>query len=274
MSTHALTGADLINVADQSLSIDPRALPNGMYRHSFSLATPIPLPLPAVELVLFLEFRGGEWQDDPNGGQTYGVDWRGNVGPGGLAYAGWVDASTPRVATAYPNPSPFPSRIHRPCVGLLVEEPVLTITGDHANDYYTPRHPIETYTGLSAHMAPWASDPRANLFFDVRAGGSYGAGGNAVVFLNVGPTFWSGRLPIGGLGWLLLDPTDPALGLLTAIPFPLDSRGIHNGQATPFRLGALGPSAVGLYVKAQGVVFNPGFANAKLTTAASCYIYR
>ena len=258
---HATTGADLFTIASAPVVIAAWNI--------LEIATTITTPVPfnQTELLLFAEYKGGEYREADNtytvSGQSLASDWRGGVGYGGGVFCGFVDASTPRVHAPYIQP------VYRPKIGLLVQEPTLTITGDHANQYYLPRLAGEQYRGLSGGVANWASGTTNNLFFDVRAGALYGSTGTAVVMLNMGLTWFPGSLQIGQFGNLLLNPGDPGLGALLGVPLTLLAGGNFNGEGTPIPIPTLGPAALGQWVKTQGVVFNAGLTNIALTTASS-----
>ncbi|MCC6672390.1 MAG: hypothetical protein IT458_15105 [Planctomycetes bacterium] len=258
--THATTGPDLLNVADQPLVISTWAI----LEHTFNLTTPVALP--DLELVLFVEYRGGEWQDDTMGGQTIASDWYGGRGPGNLVYHGYTTGNNPRTVLLSGDQN------FRPKIGLLVNEPVFTLTGDHANAYYTPRLANENYRGNTACYADWATATNGNLFFDVRAGNNWGSTGTAVVFINMGRLWFPGSLwtPFGNF---LLDPTFPGLDLFVANTLPLSAGGTYSGANAQISVPALGVAARGEILKAQAVVFNAGFTSIALTTSSSVLVY-
>jgi hypothetical protein len=259
--THAPSGADVLNVATA-----PLALTTGnIYEHVFNLTTPIPLPT-AVDLCLFVVFRGGEWQDDVNGGQTTGCDWRGAwFTPQGLPFSGFATPTQPRTIT-FTGDKPY-----LPKIGLQIAEPVFCITGDHGNGYYAPRLVNELYRGISAAFPDYGSAMAGTLFFDVSAGTAYSAGGSAIVLLNVGTNF-PGSIPFPPAGNLLLNPADPSFGLLAGIVLGLGPLGDYSGEATPFPVPALGAGAVGTHITGQALVFNPGFAQAKLSVKSGMIV--
>ena len=99
-------------------------IPNGpIWEISTTLTTPIPVA--PVELCFYVQYRGGEYWDDPNGGQTAGCDWQGGRGPGGLTYCGFA-APAGSGWTVSLNSGGFN---FRPKIGFLIQEPVLTVTG-------------------------------------------------------------------------------------------------------------------------------------------------
>ena len=257
---HAPTGADLLTVADQPIV----ATAGGILEHSVSLTTPTPIG--EVPLLLYVEFRGGEWQDDTNGGQTYAIDWQGGGGPSGLPYFGVVTPGPTRTNTF------VGLNIYRPKIGLLVREAVATVTGHHANQYYQPLLAGEDYRGLAACIPDWSSRAAGtDMFFDIRAGSAYGSGGSAIMFMNIAPTSFPGRIPLP-YGNLMLNPADPAFSLLAGIVLTLGPMGEHNGESAPIQIPPLGSVAIGTIVKVQGVVFNPGLRDLKFTTAAGAQI--
>ena len=261
--THAPTGADLFHVAQASLAITT----GGITEHFFSLATPVPLPA-TTDLCLFVVFQGGEWQDDANGGQTTGLDYRGALyTPQALHFHGHATATQPRTVTFTTEKG------YRPKIGLQVREPVFCLTGDHANFYPTPRLVNETYRGLSAAYPDYASVTVGTLFFDIDAGVNYSTGGSAIVLLNVGTDF-PGTIPFPPLGNLMIDPTNPAFGLLAAVPVGLGAGGEYNGEATPFPVPTLGRGAIGTFITGQAVVFNSGFTQPLFTTKAGMMIFQ
>jgi hypothetical protein len=256
-------GTDIVNIADQATAITQ----GGITEISFNLATPIPL-VQAVDLMFFVEFRGGEWRDDVNGGQTTGVDWRGAwFTPSGLAFSGFADNANPRTITLVDSTN----KVYRPKVGLILDEPVFVLTGDHGNGYYAPRLANELYRGLSAAYADWSTATNGTLFFDLGGGTVYGSGGQAVVFLNVGPNF-AGSIPIPPFGNLLLNPGDPAFPVFAGTPYGLGPQGEYTGEATPIPVPALGPPAVGLFATGQALFFNPGVTQARLSTKSGALI--
>jgi hypothetical protein len=261
--THAPTGADVLHVAQAPLAITT----GGIYEHAFQLTTPVPLG-PSTELCLFVVYQGGEWQDDANGGQTTGLDYRGALyTPQALHFHGHATAVQPRAITFTTEKG------YRPKIGLQIVEPVFCLTGDHANFYVSPRLVNETYRGLSAAYPDYATVTVGTFFFDVSAGTAYAAGGSAVVLLNVGVDF-AGSIPIPPLGNLLLNPADPAFGLLAAVPVGLGAAGEYNGEATPFPVPPLGRGALGTVITGQALVFNPGFAQPLLSTKAGMLIFQ
>jgi hypothetical protein len=262
---HAPTGADLFVIADAPVVITTWAI----VEHTVTLTTPAALPL-GSELLLFAEYRGGEYREDPNGGQALGSDWQGGNGPTGiLEYQGHTRGTNPRTVTPYTS-------FYRPKLGLIVEEPILTATGYHANSYYgAPTFPMpnEDYRGLAACYADWSSNPNSTLFFDIRAGDAYGSGAAAVVFLNVEQTLLPYRFPLGAMGNLLLNPNDPAFAILAGLQFQLLAGGVHQGPANPILVPPLGIAARGLNVKAQGFVFTNSLSQYSLTSASAIEIY-
>ncbi|MCC6672394.1 MAG: hypothetical protein IT458_15125 [Planctomycetes bacterium] len=254
---HAPTGADLFSVADA-----PTVIPNGpIWEISTTLATPVPMQ--DVELCFFLEYRGGEYWDDPLGGQTAGCDYQGGKGPGALAYCGYTTGSNPRTVVYSGEPD------YRPKMGLLVKEPVLTATGYHANRYYTPRLTGEYYRGIAACAADYSTSTQGSLWFDVRAGGQFGSTGTAVVFANNG--WFQGALPTPW-GSLFLSPVDPYFDLFVGIPLTLSAGGTYSGESQAIAVPALGASARGNVLKVQAIVFNQGFTNLTLTGAAAILV--
>ena len=251
--THAPTGNDILNVATASIALTTPDI----NEHVFNLTTPIPLPT-AVDLCMFVVFRGGEWQDDPMGGQTTGCDWRGGwFTPNGLPYSGFATASQPRTIS-FTGDKPY-----LPKIGLQIAQPVFCITGDHGNGYYnTPTRLVnELYRGISAAFPDYSAAAAGTLFFDVSAGPNYANGGSAVVLLNVGSDF-AGSIPVPPFGNLLLNPSDPAFGLMSSIILGLGPFGDYTGEATPFPIPALGAGAVGTFITGQALVFNPGLQQA------------
>jgi len=258
---HATTGADIFSIAQAPLMLTTWAL----YEHSVTLATPVVLQQDQ-ELLLFAEYNGGEYREDPNGGQTICFDWQGAYGPGRSRYHGWTTGTNPRTIVASSSTS------HRPKIGLLISEPVLTATGHHANFNEQPPLVGEEYRGLTASYAAYSNGVATDLFFNLRAGGQYGSTGMAVVFMNVG-TWFPGKIPVSPFGNFLLDPSDPSLTLLTFLPpFILIGNGLYNGEASAIQVPALGSPASKLIMKFQGIVFNQGFTNMQLTTATGIEI--
>ncbi len=258
---HAKTGNDIFSVKDQAVAITAWAI----FEHSTVLTTPIKIPQ-KKEWLMFVEFRGGEYRDDANGGQTIAADWKGGPGPGGLNYSGW--------ATPGPNRTSAPSGTaeNRPKIGLLIDEPVLTATGNHANQYHTPALAGEEYRGIGAARAPWSTATASNLFFNLRAGGKYGSGGRGVVMLNVSKFWFPGSIwtPFGNL---LLNPGDPGLGALSQMQLLMIKNGIYDtGDKSAIAFPPLGPAAKGMILKAQGVVWNPNFKDVRVTTSSSILI--
>lgn len=258
--THAPSGADLLVVADA-----PVAIPNGpVFDISTTLATPVAIP--DVDLLLFAEYRGGEYRDDPQGGQTMACDYYGGYGPGGLVYCGYTTGSNPRTVGLSSG------SLFRPKLGFLVQEPILTATGYHSNSYISPPLASEFHRGLGACWADWATSTQGSLWFDVRAGNTYGSTGSAVVFLNGSVNWFAGKVPTPW-GGLLLDPTDPFLTLFVGNVLTLSAGGVYNqGEANRVAIPTLGPTARGQFVKAQALVFNAGFANMALTSATTILI--
>lgn len=259
---HDPAAADVLYVASGSVAIPPNTT---IYEHSFKLTTPVPIAA-GTPMLLFVEFKGGEWRDDTNGGQMHGNDYYGGLGPNSLTFHGHTVGSRPnRTVTLSRN------RFHRVKIGLLIQEPVLAATGDHGNFYPVPRLSNERYRGLSACWADYQFNPNSTFFFDVSAGSAYGVGGAAVPLLNVSKTNFPGSLPIPGLGNLLLSIADPNFAAFAGLVMPLDQNGDYTGEQTPLVVGALGPGASGFIVKAQAIVFTVS-GNYKLTTASGIYI--
>lgn len=257
---HAATGADLFSIADA-----PAVIPNGpIWEITTSIATPIPVP--ASELCIYLEYRGGEYQDDPNGGQTMGCDYQGGRGPGGQTYCGFTVGTNPRTVTL--NVGGY---LYRPKCGFLIQEPVLTATGHHANLNYQPLLQGEYYRSIGACAAAWSTAVNGDLWFDVRAGSNYGSTGTAIVFLNLGPAWFPGALPTPW-GRLQLDPTDPSFAAMAGIPLVLTNNGTYAGEPNAIVVPTLGASAKGQFLKTQAIVFNAGFTNPALTNSSSILI--
>ena len=258
---HATTGSDLFSIAAA-----PLVIPSwNIMELAITLTTPVPFAS-KTELLLFGEYTGGEYREDPNGGHSIASDWQGGNGIKMLNYSGMTTATIPRVITRMSAP------LYRSKLGLLVQEPTLTITGDHANNYYQPRLQGENYRGLTGSRANWATATNGTMFFDVRAGAAYGSTGTCVVFMNIGPVWFPGSIQVGQFGNLVLDPSDPGFGALLGMPLQMLNGGNYNGEATPIMVPTLGPSAVGQYVKVQGVMFNSGFTQVQLTTASALLI--
>jgi hypothetical protein len=257
---HATTGNDVIHIADQSTAI----LQGGISELSFSLATPIVLAQP-TDMLLFVEFRGGEWRDDVNGGQTHGCDYYGAFNtPSSLAFSGFADNANPRAITLSSN------KVFRPKIGLIVREPVCVITGDHANGYYSPRLANELYRGLAAAYADYATTT-GTLIFDLSGGNAYGSGGSAVVFLNIGADY-PGSIALPPFGNLLLNPGNAFFGVFAGTPFGLGMQGEYTNEASSIVVPALGNTALGQIATAQALFFNPGFTNAVLSTKSGLVI--
>ncbi len=265
---HATTGNDIFSVAEAPLVITQSEI----HEYSATLATPLVLQA-TTELLLFAEYKGGEYLNDPNGGQTLACDWQGGYGPYRSLYAGWTIGNNPRTLVQWSSGVVA----YRPKIGLLVTEPVLTATGVHAGGWSTTPLAGEEYRGVSAAWAYWtATHPTRlppNLFFNVRAGTNYGSTGVAVVLLNVGKTFFPGKVPFGGFGNLLLDPTNPALGLVAAMPLVLQANGIYSGDQNPITLAPLGNAAKDTILKAQAIVANTPFSNPQFTTASGIVVF-
>jgi hypothetical protein len=256
---HAPDAADVLAIATAPLAVTQW----NILEHSVTLATPVVLPL-GTELLLWLEYRGGEYLHDPNGGQCIASDFNGGGGPGEYKYQGNTYGPRPRTVTPYVAG-------YRPKIGLLVDEPVVTATGFHASNYYRTPNPPEHYRGLSACYADWSNSGFGSLFFDVRAGDRY-ASGYAVVLLNVG-TFFQNRIPLPW-GNLMLQPADPALGVVAGTTLSLTAGGTYDaGPTAPIPVPALGRSAVGTVLKAQALVFNQGFLDSKLTSASAIQVF-
>ena len=255
---HATSGADLFSIADAAINVNAW----NIQEISTVLTTPVPFQN-RPELLLFAEYRGGEWQDDPNGGQCLAVDWQGGNGFSLLQYSGYTTGTGPFQV------GPLSYQLYRPKIALLIEEATLTITGDHANNHYTPRLTGEQYRGLTGGRCDYATALNANLFFDIRAGANYSSSGAGVVLLNMGPSLFPGTIQIGGYGNLVLNPADPALDAMTGTVFTLLAGGNYNGEQTPILIPALGAAALGQWIKAQGIVFNGGLTNLQLTTASA-----
>ncbi len=269
MLEHATTGADIFSIADASLAVNA----NGIVEHFVTVTTPVQLAA-QTEWLFYVEYRGGEWRDDPNGGQTIAADWQGIPGPARQRFAGWALGSNPRTLQQWGTQS------YRPKIGLLVDEPVFTMTGNYANAFENPPLAGEEGRGVSAARAYFSGSGVAppvqpNMFFNIRAGQNYGSTGVGVVFLNVGTSWFPASIPIGSFGNLLLNPADPALGVISFLPLVLQANGIYQGDSMPsqqFNVPALGRSSRNMIIKAQGIVFNSGFANAQFTTASGLII--
>jgi hypothetical protein len=262
LKLHDPAAPDVIHVGSGAVVIPPQTT---IHEHNFKLTTPIPVRL-GTDLLLFLEFRGGEWRDDPNGGQMHGNGYYDGLGPANLNYQGHTTGAPPNRTIVQNADLRFRTKI-----GLLIQEPVLTVTGDHANFYYTPRLVNERFRGLGATAADYSTTAISTIFFDVSAGSAFGNGGVAVPFLNVSPVFFPGSLPLPGLGNLLLNLGDPNLGFFAGLVMGLDGTGSFSGAPNPIPVGNLGPSTKGLYIKSQAVVFD-GAAKYLLTTASGMQI--
>ena len=258
---HSATLPDLLSIADAAAVVNTRP----RFEISTTLATPVAFG--PTELCLYMEFRGGEQQDDPNNCQVTSNDYYGGRGPGGLAYWGFTTGALPaRTVTLNTGGLEF-----RPRVGLLLAEPVFTATGPHANTNIAVAG--EDYRGMRACTSDWSSATAGKLLFDVRAGSNYGSTGTAVVLMNLGPVWYPAAIPIANWGKLYLNPADPVLDALTSLPLVLSAGGIYPGStSTSIAVPPLGPSSVGQFLKTQAVVFNSGFPNLAFTAASSILI--
>ena len=261
---HSTTrGTDIVSIADAAV-----AIPNwSIYEVSTNLTTPITVPN-GTELCFFAEFRGGEYQDDPNNSQMIGCDYQGGRGPGGVPYWGWA---VPSGASAYTVTLNVSGYFFRPKIGFLLQEPVLASTGHHANFYYSNTTTGEQYRGLGACFAPWSVVTNGDLFFDIRAGSNYGSTGSAAILMNLAPTNFQSAVQLP-FGKVFLNPADPTLGALLSLPIILTAGGSYSGEATPIPVPPLGVAGRGQFFEAQGVVFNAGFTNPATTTASAILI--
>lgn len=262
---HATTGPDVFSIADAATIIQPATL---ITEISTTLTTPISIAN-SVDLCLYLQYRGGEFWDDPQGGQTVGCDYQGGRGPGGLSYCGFSAPATGGGYTVTLNTGGYN---FRPKIGLLIKEPVFTATGHHANAYYTPLLVGEYYRSVAACLAPWSTNTMSDVFFDVRAGSNYGSNGAAVVFINMSTNWWPLSVPIDVFGNFMLNPTDPLLTSLSSTAMPLLANGEFFGESAAIKLTPFGPSAVGIILKTQAAVFNSGLTNIALTNSSSILI--
>ena len=80
--------------------------------------------------MLFVQYRGGERLNDPLGGQVQAADWEGGYGmPGATMYGFTTGPASGRQVSLASGPR------FRGIQSLLVQEPVFTATGFHANRY-------------------------------------------------------------------------------------------------------------------------------------------
>jgi hypothetical protein len=257
---HDPNGADIFSIADA-----PVVVTNGpLFSVDVRLTTPIVVP--EVNWCFYVEYRGGEWQDDPQGGQTIACDYYGGYAPGGLPSNGSTVGAPPRTVAWSGGPQ------FRPTIMFYVQEAVMTATGTHSNNYFSPPLATVQHRGIGACRAPWHSVLTGDLFFDVRAGSGYGSFGSAVVFLNFSPNWFPVRLPVLGIGNLMLDPSDPAFAVLSGIVMPLGAQGNFNGVQAPIAVPPLGAAALGTILKSQGLVFNGAFLQPQLTTTSSILV--
>lgn len=255
---HATTGLDIIRVAQAPLSLPS----NGIWFLNLTFANPVALP--DTELVLFVQYRGGERLNDPLGGQIQAADWEGGYGmPGATMYGFTTGPASGRQVSLASGPR------FRGVQSLLVQEPVFTATGFHANRYdavsFTPQIPTvgESYRGLPSAYADWGPSPLTSnavpsLFFDFRAGSNYATTGAGTVLANLGNSMFDHQT-VTPFGNILLNPLDPLMFAFSGFLFPMDSFGNYDqGPSSPFVLPRLDPSAVGQIVQFQGVIANIG----------------
>ena len=257
---HTATAADLFSMADAPAVVNTRP----RFEISTTLGTPVVMP--DLEWCFYLEFRGGEQQDDANNCQMVAADYYGGRGPSAGAFCGYTTGPVSGRTVA------FTATDFRPRVGPIIAEAVLTTTGNHANSYLASGSAAEEYRGLQASYANWSTATNGTLFFDIRAGNNYGSNGNALVFLNMGTSWFGGAIPTPW-GNLKLNPLDPGFDALTSFVLTLTAGGIHNGAGSPIVVPTLGASAVGQMLKTQAIVFNAGFTSPVLTTTSSILVY-
>jgi hypothetical protein len=259
---HAPSGPDIVYFPAGAIA----PIQSGIARHSFTLTTPVSVP--RSDLVLFVEFKGGEYYFDPLNGQTNSSDWQGGNGETGGRYSGFAEGMPPRTISYYTL------SLYRAQIGMLIEEPLFTATGFHANQYTTPPMPNEDYVGLAAAWADWrVANPNASLFFHFSAGPKF-ANGSATVLANLSRSGFAAQVPTP-FGNLFLSPTDPLLTLFpdAGLALTLDPSGHYlGGPMASIQIPTLGANAAGLVMKMQGVVFDPLTRTVQLTNASSITI--
>ncbi len=260
---HAPTGSDIVNFPGAPLVFP---LQTFVYAHSFTLTTPVKIQ--KTELVLFVEFAGGEALDSTTNGQIIASDWWGRGINAGTNYAG-IAEGTPYGYVPY-------APAHLPKIGMIIDEPVFTATGDHANNYKGGR-PTEDMLSINA-IAPDFVTPHsrntsgATLFFNFQGGQRF-ANGQAVVWTDFGPT--SFPLSIGTFaGNLLLNPSNPNLVLVASNTYLLDSAGNYDQgpNGNELLVPLLPPTVVGMVLKFQGVLVSPSFTDIALSNASGMKI--
>lgn len=265
---------DLVTVPSSTLTVPSAA--DAIYDHSFTLATPIPIT-PQPELILYVAYRGGEMQNDPNGGQSLECDWRGALGMPGQQYFGFASVpNASNVRTVQASFSPYMGKI-----GLLTDEPVFHMGGYHGNRYDAGARSGERFRGVTIIANDWGNQTWANsqatMWFDFEGGLRY-AGGMFTPLFSLDAFWWPAALPFG-FGNLLLNPGDP---LLFGFPqagalWTLDPNGTYDLAAgAALTVPPFGPGAIGLWIKTQGLCANVdpvlGFVDIALSNAVSTKI--
>ncbi len=259
---HATTGADVVN-----FPAAPLAFPTGNnFRHTFTLTTPVPVP--KTELVLFVEYTGGEYRESATNGQTISSDWKGaGTGARGVTYAGFSVGASPRAITQYGSDQWLPQ------ICVIIDEPVLAATGFHANDYHSPPLGSEDYLSIGGGFPDYASSntPNSTLFFNIRGGQRF-ANGQAIVMTDFAPFSFPAAIPTA-FGNLLINPASPMLSILTGNTFSLDNMGNYEqGPANPLSMPQLAPATIGAVLKFQSVLVDASFGAIQLSSASSMLI--
>ena len=258
---HAPTGSDIVNFPGAPLVFPTR---NTITAVSFTLTTPIAVQ--NTELVLFMEFAGGESMISTTNGQTIASDWWGRGINAGVNYAGFAEG-TPYAIRGY-------APVHLPQIGMMIDEPVFTATGEHGNNYKGRTNEDLLAIGAIApdYITPHQRDTAgACLFFNVQGGARF-ANGQFVVWTDFGPTSFPLVIPTI-FGNLLIDPTNPLLLMVASISFNLDGTGSYDqGPSNPIPVPLLPPAVAGMVLKFQAVLVEPGFAGVALSNASGMKI--
>lgn len=268
---------DLVRIPSSTLSVP--AAGQAIFDHSFTLTTPIALPLSQQQkLILFATYRGGEWGDDPAGGQSLEGDWKGAWGIPGQIYQGFA---APPNASSVRTISPV-AGAYRFKIGLILDEPVFHVGGFHGNRYDAGARQNERFRGTTMLACDWANQTwagtAANMWFDFEGGARYGTGnGTFSALFSFDPMWWQIPIPYG-FGNLLLNPGDPLLFGFTGASqlFTLDSQGHWFTQGAAYAIPQFGPAGLNQWIKMQGVVANldpvAGVTDLALTNAISIKI--
>ncbi len=200
-----------------------------------------PIPLAGDEVIMALNWRGGEHELTPGSQAHYGSARENTFTP-----MSWGFASPTGTLTYASGTNSVP------IMCWAENAPVIQAKSDWGESRGAPATPSYEGTGMGTAQADLAN-LAGQVAWQVHGGVSR-ANQIAVPLLNVGPIFPI-SLPIFGQT-LEVNPADPAFGaLMSGYTLQLDANGLGTGPYIP--VGPFGSSSIGLHIGVEFVTINP-----------------